>query len=102
MAGGRSIRLRNISKTFNARGETLTALDSVSLDCEPGSFTALIGPSGCGKSTLLRLIAGLEDTTSGTIEIDGKDVGTVTSVGVAWAMARVARGADVGEPLQPN
>ena len=71
MAGDRSIRLRQVSKTFTSRGETLTALDSVSLDCEAGSFTALIGPSGCGKSTMLRLALGLETPDSGTVEIGG-------------------------------
>jgi NitT/TauT family transport system ATP-binding protein len=81
MAGDRSIRLRNISKTFNARGETLTALDSVSLDCEPGSFTALIGPSGCGKSTLLRLALGLETPDSGSVEIGGLAPGAAASTG---------------------
>ena len=71
MAGDRSIRLRQVSKTFTSRGETLTALDSVSLDCEAGSFTALIGPSGCGKSTMLRLALGLETPDSGVVEIGG-------------------------------
>ena len=42
-------------------------------DIEDGEFVVFVGPSGCGKSTLLRLIAGLEDTTSGTIAIDGQD-----------------------------
>ena len=71
MAGDRSIRLRQVSKTFTTRGESFTALDSVSLDCEAGSFTALIGPSGCGKSTLLRLALGLDKPDSGTAEIGG-------------------------------
>ena len=71
MAGDRSISLRQVSKSFSARGESFTALDSVSLDCAPGSFTALIGPSGCGKSTLLRLALGLEAPDSGTALIGG-------------------------------
>lgn len=71
MAGDRSIRLREVSKTFRTRGETFTALQSVSLDCEAGSFTALIGPSGCGKSTLLRLALGLDNPDRGSAEIGG-------------------------------
>ena len=44
MAGDRSVSVSAVSKTFVARGESFTALDGVSLDCPPGSFTALIGP----------------------------------------------------------
>jgi NitT/TauT family transport system ATP-binding protein len=81
MAGDRSISLRQISKTFSLRGETLTALASVSLECAPGSFTALIGPSGCGKSTLLRLALGLDEPDSGTVEIGGLAPGAAASTG---------------------
>ncbi len=87
MAGDRSISLRQVSKTFTARGETLTALSSVSLDCAPGSFTALIGPSGCGKSTLLRLALGLDQPDSGTVAIGGmspKAAATAGATGVAF------------------
>src|SRR5438046_1239708 len=44
------------------------------LDIKNGEFVVFVGPSGCGKSTLLRMIAGLEDLTSGAIHIDGKDM----------------------------
>ena len=50
------------------------AVNDVSLRVEDGEFLVLVGPSGCGKSTLLRLIAGLEETTAGTIAIGGRDV----------------------------
>ena len=50
------------------------AIDDVSLTVRDGEFMVLVGPSGCGKSTLLRLIAGLEETTAGTISIGGRDV----------------------------
>ncbi len=65
-----AIELENVSKKW---GET-TAVDSISLSVEEGSFTVLLGPSGCGKSTTLRMIAGLDTATSGTISIGGKDV----------------------------
>ena len=61
-----AIRIRDLVKTF---GE-LVAIDHVSIDIAPGEFFMIVGPSGCGKTTLLRILAGLETTTSGTIEID--------------------------------
>lgn len=64
------IQLKNITKSF---GE-LEVIKSLDLTIEDGEFTVFVGPSGCGKSTLLRLIAGLEDISSGTLEIDGVDV----------------------------
>jgi multiple sugar transport system ATP-binding protein len=51
-----------------------TIIPKIDLDIADGEFVVFVGPSGCGKSTLLRLIAGLEDTTSGKIMIDGRDV----------------------------
>jgi multiple sugar transport system ATP-binding protein len=64
------ITLRNVSKSFGAT----TIIPDIDLEIEDGEFVVFVGPSGCGKSTLLRLIAGLEDTSGGTISIDGRDV----------------------------
>ena len=66
------IRLRGIVKTYARAGETLRVLDGLELEVPTGSFEALMGPSGSGKSTLLNLIAGLDRPTSGTLEIGGK------------------------------
>ena len=63
------ITLNNVSKQF---GE-VAVIQSLDLSIEDGEFVVFVGPSGCGKSTLLRLIAGLEDTTGGSISIDGVD-----------------------------
>ena len=63
------IQLKQVQKKFGDV-EVIPPLD---LTIEEGEFVVFVGPSGCGKSTLLRLIAGLEDTTSGKIEIDGAD-----------------------------
>jgi multiple sugar transport system ATP-binding protein len=64
------ITLKNVRKSF---GDTVI-IPGADLEIDNGEFIVFVGPSGCGKSTLLRLIAGLEDTTSGHILIDGKDV----------------------------
>ena len=65
-----SITLKKVRKSF---GDHII-IPGADLNIADGEFVVFVGPSGCGKSTLLRLMAGLEDLTSGTIEIDGKDV----------------------------
>ncbi|MER8584147.1 ABC transporter ATP-binding protein [Mesorhizobium sp. M1338] len=63
--------LENICKTY---GNNFHAIDQLNLSVEDGEFLILVGPSGCGKSTALRMIAGLEDVTSGSLRIGGVDV----------------------------
>ncbi len=63
------ITLEKVRKAF---GE-IEVIPSLDLEIEDGEFVVFVGPSGCGKSTLLRLIAGLEDVSSGRITIDGRD-----------------------------
>jgi spermidine/putrescine transport system ATP-binding protein len=65
-----SVRLRGVTKRF---GE-LTAVREMDLDIPRGEFFTMLGPSGCGKTTTLRMIAGFEDPTDGTVELDGDDV----------------------------
>ena len=68
------VKINNVSKIFESREETVTALNGVDFTIPAGSFVSLIGPSGCGKTTLLRCIAGLETPTEGQIEVDGNKV----------------------------
>jgi multiple sugar transport system ATP-binding protein len=68
-----SIQLKSVKKAFGA----VNVINGVDLDIKDGEFAVFVGPSGCGKSTLLRLIAGLEDVTSGEVLIDNKDVTNV-------------------------
>lgn len=70
-----AVSISKVSKTFASRGRRgpgrIEALASIDLEIEPGEAVTLLGPSGCGKTTLLRLIAGLENTSGGSITIDG-------------------------------
>jgi len=77
------VDVRSVTKAW---GTTL-AVDDVSFSVEQGHLVVLLGPSGCGKSTLLRLIAGLDAPTSGSIEIDGRNVAGL--VGAARGVAMV-------------
>ena len=67
------IQLKSVTKSFG----DVQVIPPLDLTIEDGEFTVFVGPSGCGKSTLLRLIAGLEDITSGSIDIDGADATNV-------------------------
>ena len=66
-----SLSLKNLNKIYD---NNVQAVFDFNLEVEDGEFIVLVGPSGCGKSTTLRMIAGLEDISSGTLIIDGKDV----------------------------
>ncbi|MEM7521658.1 MAG: ABC transporter ATP-binding protein [Pseudomonadota bacterium] len=76
------IVLDNVTKSF---GDT-EVIPPINLTIEDGEFAVFVGPSGCGKSTLLRLIAGLEETTSGQILIDGQDMTEVSPAKRGLAM----------------
>ncbi|MFI7098353.1 ABC transporter ATP-binding protein [Streptomyces sp. NPDC050161] len=69
-SSGGDVRLRGISKTYGS----FTAVHPLDLTVPAGSFFALLGASGCGKTTTLRMIAGLEDPTTGTVTLSGQDV----------------------------
>ncbi|GLY26280.1 ABC transporter ATP-binding protein [Micromonospora sp. NBRC 101691] len=70
-----TVALKDVAKVFP--NGTL-AVDNVSLDVNDGEFMVLLGPSGCGKSTVLRMVAGLEDPTSGAVMIDGEYANDLT------------------------
>jgi NitT/TauT family transport system ATP-binding protein len=64
------IRIQQVSKVFQTRGQSVQALQDVSLNIGPNEFITFVGASGCGKSTLLRSIGGLEQHSSGQILVD--------------------------------
>ena len=77
------LRVENLDKRFFDHGRRVTALLDVNLDIQSGECVTIVGASGCGKSTLLRMLAGLEEVTSGKIFVDGNPV---TGPGVDRAM----------------
>jgi NitT/TauT family transport system ATP-binding protein len=72
LPGGGAVRLTGVTKVFASGSSHVTALEDVDLTVQPGEFLTVVGASGCGKSTMLNLIAGLEQPTSGTVEVDGR------------------------------
>lgn len=69
-----AIRLKEVSRVYTSGEHRLNALDRVDLSLEEGKFIVILGPSGAGKSTLLNLLGGLDQPTSGTITVYGKDI----------------------------
>jgi putative spermidine/putrescine transport system ATP-binding protein len=69
-----AVSLDNVSCTFESGGQSVHAVDGVSLDIEAGEFFTLLGPSGSGKTTCLRMIGGFTLPTAGTVRIHGEDV----------------------------
>jgi putative ABC transport system ATP-binding protein len=68
------IRIRELTKVYQRGGQEIPVLLGIDLEVQRGDFVALMGPSGSGKSTLLNLLAGIDQPTSGRIEIGGVDI----------------------------
>ena len=65
------LEIRNVSKTYQSAGRTLTVLDNINFSVKAGSTVSIVGPSGSGKTTLLGLCAGLDNASSGSVELKG-------------------------------
>jgi len=71
------IKIENLCKSFPTEEVETIALNNVSLEVKDNEFAAIMGPSGCGKSTLLNILGLLDNPTSGSYWLDGKEVGTL-------------------------
>lgn len=71
------IEINDLKKVFRTSEIETSALNGVSLNVKDGEFVAIMGPSGCGKSTLLNIIGLLDNPTSGSYKIEGKEVGNL-------------------------
>jgi putative ABC transport system ATP-binding protein len=84
------VELRHLSKSYRRGGQILPVLTDITLDIREGDFLALMGPSGSGKTTLLNLIAGLDQADSGTIDVAGVDITTLSESELAqWRALNV-------------
>jgi putative ABC transport system ATP-binding protein len=68
------IKLRGVRKVYKRDTQEIPVLEGIDLDISEGSFEALMGPSGSGKTTLLNLIAGIDNASAGTVEVNGTDL----------------------------
>lgn len=69
------LSINHLEKTYHSKNGETKAIKDFSLDVKEGEFIAIVGPSGCGKSTILSILSGLEDKSSGSINIDDKKIG---------------------------
>lgn len=89
------LKCESLGRTYLSGGRELTVLKDISFQIEPGGFLAIVGPSGSGKTTLLGLLAGLDRPTTGSVQLDGQDLGRLDED----ALARM-RGEKVGFVFQ--
>jgi putative ABC transport system ATP-binding protein len=82
------VRLRDVHKYYQRGAERLDILKGLSLDIPQGDFLALMGPSGSGKTTLLNLLGGLDRPSSGTVEVGGEAIDSVSDGKLAQWRAR--------------
>lgn len=83
------ISISNLSKVFNQNGETVQALDNVTLHVDRGEVYGVVGPSGAGKSTLIRCVNLLEHPTAGTVSVNGQELTTLSDAELRQARRKI-------------
>lgn len=78
------LSISNLNKRFESAGGHVQALHNVDLHVQEGEFITVIGPSGCGKSTLLRIVAGLDSGYTGSVTLEGAEIGVLGSIRVLF------------------
>ncbi|MBW8710757.1 MAG: ATP-binding cassette domain-containing protein, partial [Mycobacterium sp.] len=73
-----TIELRNVVREYTVGGQSVRALDEISLRLTGGQFVSVVGPSGAGKSTLLHLLGALDSPDAGSITFGGEEIGRLT------------------------
>ncbi|MDX1829859.1 MAG: ABC transporter ATP-binding protein [Lutibacter sp.] len=73
------IKISNLTKIYNKTQVPVHAVNGINLTFEEGEFVAIVGPSGCGKTTFMNMIGGLEEPTSGSVEINETNISALTS-----------------------
>jgi putative ABC transport system ATP-binding protein len=79
----RIISIKKLFKEYQTGRRSLFALRGVDLDVRAGEWLAILGPSGCGKSTLLNMLSGIDQPTSGTVNVAGQDLASIGEEGLA-------------------
>lgn len=84
------VKIKDVTKHYHKGGETIKPLDGVSLDIEAGQFVSLMGASGTGKSTLLNIVASIDKADSGSVQIDGTEITSMSRTRLAsWRAANI-------------
>lgn len=78
-----AVRTENLRRYYTMGGSIIRAVDGITLTIERGEIVALLGQSGSGKSTLLNLLAGLDRPTSGSVQVEGRDLARMSSEDLA-------------------
>ena len=78
------VETEKLAKHYQIGGETIKALDQVTLKIRRGEYVSLVGPSGSGKTTLFNMVGGLDRPTDGSVYIDGVDISKLDAYELAW------------------